>query len=434
MSEKMPPSLWAAATPAREVTAPLTGEAVADVVVVGGGFTGLSTTLHLARAGVDVVLLEANEAGWGASGRNNGQVIPTLTAAEPDAIVAKHGEAGERLVRLIGGSAAYLFDTAREEGIEQDAEAEQNGWFQPAHSPGRVKLSERRVAAWQRYGFPAELVDRDQTAALLGSQAWYGGMFNRTGGHINPLGFARGLAKASERRGARLHEGTPVTSYSRTAAGWRVETPHGAVNTRGLVLATNAYTGLIAERLAPKLARTFVPILSWQMATEPVGDNLRAQLIAGRQAVSDTRGDLFFLRYDKRNRLITGSVVLGTKDAARRVKAKQAARMAEAFPDLGVPEMTHAWSGYLSITWNRFPRVHQLGPDAWTWVGCNGRGVALSVSLGRELAAAVRGVPLNELALPSEAMAGLPAHPLARRIAPYYLAWLKRKDRQEYQA
>src|SRR5690606_9282534 len=166
-------------------------DVAADAVVIGAGFTGLSAALELARAGQSVRVLEGKAVGWGASGRNNGQVIPILTAAEPDAIAARWGAAGERLVHLIGNSASILFDTARREGIAEMAEAEQNGWFQPAHSPGRIKLSRARVEAWQRRGFPAELLDREAASALLGSDFWYGGMLNPTGGHINPLGLAR---------------------------------------------------------------------------------------------------------------------------------------------------------------------------------------------------------------------------------------------------
>ena len=152
MIQDFPDSLWAEVTPTRAPAPPLSGPAETEVAIIGGGFTGLSAALHLARQGRRVLLLEANAVGWGASGRNNGQVIPTLTAAEPDAIVARFGETGERFVRLIGDSADYLFRTARDEGI--DAEAEQTGWFQPAHSPGRIRLSEKRVEAWRRFGFP----------------------------------------------------------------------------------------------------------------------------------------------------------------------------------------------------------------------------------------------------------------------------------------
>src|SRR5918993_4516948 len=136
-----PQSLWAAVTPPGPDLPELEGDTACDVVVIGGGFTGLSTALHLRRVGVDVAVIEAAEPGWGASGRNNGQVIPTLSRPDPEDIVRRHGAAGERFVRLLRASASILFDLAREEGI--NADAEQNGWVQPVHSPGRMKIAER---------------------------------------------------------------------------------------------------------------------------------------------------------------------------------------------------------------------------------------------------------------------------------------------------
>lgn len=427
-----PPSLWAATAPPRALAPALSADAEADTVVIGGGFTGLSAALELARGGQKVILLEAKAVGWGASGRNNGQVIPTMTAAEPEAIAARYGAAGERFARLIGNSASVLFDILRREELYGFAEAEQRGWFQPAHSPGRVKLSQKRVAAWQRFGFPAEFLDREATTALLGSDFWYGGMLNPTGGHINPLATARALAQAAETHGAVIHETTPVEGWSREGSSWVVRAVNGhKVRARHFILATNAYTGELVPGLARRLSHTIVPVLSWQMATSPISDNLRATILPGRQAVSDTRGDLRFFRYDARNRLITGGVVIGSHDVARRVAAKASRSLAEAYPALGAQQMTHVWSGYIGMTWDRFPRVHQLGPDAWTWIGCNGRGVALGVSIGREMARAVNGTALDTLALPVSEPKTLPFHAIARKIAPGYLAWLRRKDLQE---
>jgi glycine/D-amino acid oxidase-like deaminating enzyme len=256
-------------------------------------------------------------------------------------------------------------------------------------------------------------------------------MFNPTGGHINPLALARGLAAAAERHGAVIHEQSPVTSYERKGDHWEVRTDNATVRAKGFLLATNTYTGELREKLAPRLARTIVPVLSWQMATTPVSDNLRATILPGRQAVSDTRGDLRFFRYDARNRLITGGVVMGDYNVAERVKHKAARNLAEAFPALGEPEMTHVWSGYIGMTWDRFPRVHQLGTDGWAWIGCNGRGVALGTALGREIARALDGEPVQELALPVSEPEPLPFHKIARKIAPFYLAWLRRKDLKE---
>ena len=432
MSVDFPDSIWTATAVPRAQAPALDTDVQADAVVIGAGFTGLSAALELARAGQSVRLLEGQAVGWGASGRNNGQVIPTLTAAEPGAMVARWGAAGERFARLVGASAGILFDIARREDIMALAEAEQTGWFQPAHSPGRIKLSRARVEAWQALGFPAELLDREAATALLGSTFWYGGMLNPSGGHINPLGLARGLAQAAQAHGAVIHEATPVASYVRDGALWQVTTAAGhKVRARHLILATGTYTGELVPTLARRLAHGVVPVTAWQMATAPISDNLRATILPGRQAVSDTRGDLRFFRYDARNRLITGGGVIGRHDVPRRVAQKAANNLVDAFPALGHQAMTHVWSGYVGMTWDRFPRIHRLGPDGWTWIGCNGRGVALGVALGRELARAVSGHAEDRLALPLSEPAPLPFHALARRIAPNYLAWLRRKDRRE---
>lgn len=422
-------TIWAKTAPPRTANPPLSGTVEADCVVIGGGFTGMSAARYLAKQGRSVVVLEAKEAGWGASGRNNGQVIPTLTAAEPQMMIARHGAAGERFARLVGNSASILFDIVREDNI--DAQAEQTGWFQPAHSPGRVKLSQKRVEAWQKLGFPAELLDKQQATDLLGSDFWHGGMFNPTGGHINPLAFARGLARAAEQHGAVIHERSPVTSYAREGAEWVTRTAQGCVKSRALILATNAYTGEHTPALAPRLARSIVPVLSWQMSTPPLGDNLRAKVLPGRQAVSDTRGDLRFFRYDTDNRLITGSAVVGSWNALERVRARAARNLGLAFPELGEQEMTHVWNGYVGITWDRFPKVHKLGEDGWAWIACNGRGVALGTSIGVDLARAVMGEDPETLALPVTEPSPYPMHPVVRRVAPYYFAWMKRKDQQE---
>ena len=432
MDQGFPPSLWADTAPGRVAAPAFAGDADTDIAIVGGGFTGLSAAIEASRLGRAVTVLEGRAVGWGASGRNNGQVIPTLTAAEPDQWVSRYGEAGRRMVGLIGDSASVLFDLVREFGME--AEAEQTGWFQPAHSPGRVELSRKRVEAWQRYGYPAEFKDAGQTRDLLGTDFWHGGMFNPTGGHINPLALARAMAAAAEKLGASIHESSEATSYRREGGQWKIETKQGVLKSRALILATNAYTGMLAPGLAPRLARSVIPVLSWQMSTEPLGGNLRSSILPGRQAVSDTRGDLRFFRYDASNRLITGGAVFGTRNAANRVQQKAAGNLAEAFPELGAPSMTHVWSGYVGVNWDRFPRVHRLGPDGWAWIACNGRGVALGTALGRELARAAAGVPEEGLALPATEPRPIPAHSIARRVAPAYLAWLKRKDLKELES
>lgn len=302
-----PESLWVAVTPPGPALPSLDQSVDADVVVIGGGYTGLSTALHLREAGVDVAVVEAVEPGWGASGRNNGQVIPTLSRPDPEDIVRRHRAAGERFVSLLRDSASTLFDLARRYGI--DAEAEQSGWVQPVHSPGRIRIAERRVRQWSNLGAPVELLSRDETRAMLGSDAWFGGFWNRTGGHINPLALSRGLARAVIHAGGRVYARSPVLQVRREGDRWHAVTEHGAVRARALVIATNAYTGEFSS-IAPTIAREVVPILSWQMATQPLPADVRRTIIPGRQAMSDTHGELYFARYDARHRLVTGGAVL----------------------------------------------------------------------------------------------------------------------------
>ena len=424
-----PPSLWAAVTPEGAAWPAIDADLTADVVVIGAGFTGLSTALHLARQGVDVAVVEAAEPGWGASGRNNGQVIPTLTRPEPDDIIRRHGEAGERLVHLIRDCASILFDTVRAEGI--DAEAEQTGWVQPVHSPGRMKIAERRVAQWAKFGAPVSLKSAEEIRALTGSDAWFGGWQNPTGGHINPLALARGLAGAVARHGGRIYARSPVDSIRRAGAFWFAATPKGTVKARALVLATNAYTGEFSRQLAPEIAREVVPLFSWQMATTPLSDNVRKSIIPGRQAVSDTHRELYFTRYDARNRLVTGGAILLPVAKRQRIQPYIAARLERLFPQIGPVRFDYVWNGYVGMTRDFYPRMHKLGPDGFAWAGCNGRGVGLSVALGGELAKAVTGTPVERLALPITAPEPLPMHAIARRLAPAMLLPYRYLDRQE---
>jgi glycine/D-amino acid oxidase-like deaminating enzyme len=423
-----PLSIWEAVTPKRNTSDALLGAKETETVIIGGGFTGLSTALHLAKSGHKVCLVEGKTIGWGGSGRNNGQVIPVLSAVEPAGIEKHYGEAGERLVALIRDSADYLFELVRNENIS--CEAEQAGWFQPAHTVGHMRVSEMRVNAWAKRGAPCQLLDASESQKLLGSKAWYGGMLNPTGGHINPLMLARGLATACEQAGVTIHENSPVTAISRKGQRWAVTTQNGTLECESVLLATNAYSNELASGLEPKTARSIVPVTSWQMATEPLSKELQKEILPGRQAISDTRGDLQFFRYDARNTLITGAAMLLPHNAAGRLNEFVGQRLATSFPQMGKPTFTHIWSGYVGITPDHYPHFHQLGPGYFAAIGFNGRGVALSVSMGRELARAIKGDDLKELALPLSSPKQIPFHAIARRVARGALTYYRWRDRQ----
>jgi glycine/D-amino acid oxidase-like deaminating enzyme len=426
---RWPDSLWAAVTPQGPELPELTGTQQADVIVIGAGFTGLSTALHLRESGVDVAVVEAAEPGWGASGRNNGQVIPTLSRPDPEDIIAKHGATGERFVAMLRDSASTLFDVVQKYKIE--AEQEQSGWVQPVHSPGRIRIAERRVKQWSKFGAPVELLSREQTTDMTGSDAWFGGFWNKTGGHVNPLALARGLARAALGLGARIYARSPAISFERRDDKWIVKTEKGEISGRALVVATNAYSGEFSKSLVPEIATEVMPVLSWQMSTQPLSDNVRKTIIPGRQAVSDTHGELYFARYDARNRLITGGAVLGPGNKVERIKARVTERLQRLWPQIGDIKFDYVWNGYVGMTADFLPRIHRLGPNAYGWTGCNGRAVALTIPLGRELAKAVQGVPESELALPFTEPVTYVAHGLLRRIAPWMLLLYRQRDAQE---
>ncbi len=424
-----PNSLWAAVTPAGPDLPELTGSVEADVVVIGAGFTGLSTALHLREQGIDVAVVEAVEPGWGASGRNNGQVIPTLSRPDPEDIIKRYGGAGERLVGLIRDSASILFDLTRRYQIQ--AEGEQNGWIQPVHSPGRIKIAERRVRQWSKHGAPVELLSSDEMKKMLGSSAWFGGFWNKSGGHINPLALARGLARVVLEQGGRIYARSPVESFTRQGDRWIVKTAKGQISSRALVVASNAYTGEFSKQLSPGIASEVMPVLSWQMATQPLSEQARQTIIPGRQAVSDTHGELYFMRYDARNRLVTGGNVIGFGDKTGRLKEMVGARLQRLWPEIGDVKFDYVWNGYVGMTTDFLPRMHKLGPNAFGWTGCNGRAVALSIALGNEFAKAVRGVPDDELALPFSEPVPIAAHGLMRLLAPFMLLVYRRRDKKE---
>ena len=426
---RWPDSLWAAVTPQGPELPELTGSQQADVIVIGAGFTGLSTALHLREAGVDVAVVEAVEPGWGASGRNNGQVIPTLSRPDPEDIIAKHGAVGERFVALLRDSASTLFDVVKRYTV--DVEHEQAGWVQPVHSPGRIKIAERRVKQWSKFGAPVELLSREQVRDMTGSDAWYGGFWNKTGGHINPLALARGLARAALGLGARIYARSPVESFERRGDRWVVRTAKGEISSRALVVATNAYSGEFSKSLVPDIATEVMPVLSWQMSTQPLSDNIRKTIIPGRQALSDTHGELYFARYDARHRLITGGAVIGPGNKVERIKARVTERLQRLWPQIGEVTFDHVWNGYVGMTTDFLPRVHRLGPNAYGWTGCNGRAVALTIALGDQLSKAVRGVPESELALPFTEPVPIVGHAILRKLAPLMLLLYRRRDARE---
>ena len=224
MAEPFPlaPSLWATTAAPAPDTPPLARSGLAEVVIVGGGFCGLSTALHLAERGIRPVVLEAQEVGYGGSGRNGGQVIPGLKY-DPADLVARFGrERGERLARFAGGTADVVFDLIARHGM--DVPHSRAGWVQGAHTEAGLAEVAERAAQWADLGAPTRVLDRAETGQLLGTDRYLGGWLDGRGGAIQPLSYARGLARAAQKAGATIHGASPVTALERTGSGWTVTT------------------------------------------------------------------------------------------------------------------------------------------------------------------------------------------------------------------
>jgi len=417
-------TIWEQLTPARQPAPKLQQALSADVVVIGGGLTGLSAAYHLAKSGRKVTLIEGRSIGWGGSGRNNGQVIPTLAAMEPAAMQSRYGAHAEPFIHMVRDCAGEMFDFIRTHELACDAE--QSGWFQPAHSAAHLGLSEARANAWQKHGAPTELLDKPAGDALLGSSHWHGGMLNRTGGHINPLKLSHELARLCAANGVQVFEQTPATAITPKGNGWLIATPEGEITANAVLLATNAYTG---KNIEPRIARSVVPLTAYQLATAPLTEAQRAEIIPAREAISDTRGDLWYFRYTSDHRLVTGAALLLKAGAKPRLQAMLKHRLETAFPSLTPLSFSHVWNGFVGITADFTPRFHELGPNYYSFTGYNGRGLALTLPIGREFANKINGQPC---ALPFEAPREIPLHGLVKRVARSRLILTRLQDKQRY--
>lgn len=422
-------TLWSNVTNKRVPHAYLKEDLQTDVLIIGGGFTGLSTALHLLDRDISVTLIEAAEIGFGASGRNSGQVIPTMSGTEPEFIIKKHGAAGIRFAKLIANSAQYLFDLVKREDIV--CEAEQNGWYQPAHTPGRLNLFAKRVEAWSKLGGDVSLLGARQSAELIGSDQLYGGLLCHSGGHINPLALVYGLAEKVKKRGGQIYENTPALAFTKVKSKWHIKTAGGLIISNKVLLATNAYTDQFERYLASEQSRSIIPVVTCQMATEPMDRALRDIILPANQAMSDTRGDLRFFRWDARNRLITGGALICQRGAEKRLKDIIGNRVRQAFPQIGPPKFDFVWSGRIGMTADRMPRFYNPEPGLWSWTACNGRGVALSISLGKAFAKALTGTPPDKLPIPITPIRPYPLHSIGTKIAPALLAYYRWRDRRE---
>lgn len=387
-------SLWSATAPAGPALSALSAARRAQAVIVGAGYTGLSAALHLALAGREVVVLDAVDVGERASGLNGGQVIPGVKH-DPDALEQMFGpELGARLVATVATAADLVFELIGRHAIGCDAT--RTGWIQPATSERALAQLDARAQQWRRRGAAVEMLSREQVKALTGSGRYCGGLIDRRGGTVQPLALVRGLARAVLGAGGQIFTHSRAIRLLRVGTDWRIDTPQGSVTSPTVILATNAYS----DKLVGALRRTIVPVPSFQVATRPLAPQLLKEILPQRQAASDTWHLLRYFRTDASGRFVLGS--RGTFAAAPDLRAVRHHYRAvrEIYPQLeGVPFEYH-WGGWVAITRDHLPHLHELAPGVLAGLGYNGRGVAMATVMGRLLAQRALGAGAAELGFP----------------------------------
>jgi gamma-glutamylputrescine oxidase len=380
------PSYYAATVREKVAVAPFEGSANCDVCVVGGGYAGLSTALHLARRGVDVALLEQSRLGWGASGRNGGQVHVGMRR-EQEWLEAQVGQDdARRLWDYALGARAHLdwlIDTYK---IDCDLR------LGHLHADHRARYGEdtRRHVEHMRsvYGYEQiRYVARDEVAGMVATRDYHGGSFDSRSGHLHALNFALGIARAATSHGARLHEGVEVTGLNRVGEGWRVITRTGALSARRVVLAGNGYL----RHLAPAVERRVMPINNFIAVTEPLGEAEARRLISNGAAVSDSRFVVNYFRITPDHRLLFGGGENYGYTFPRDIAGFVRPHVLKIFPQLADARYEYAWGGTLGITATRMPWVRELEPGLINASGFSGLGVLLAPYTGKAVADALCG-------------------------------------------
>jgi glycine/D-amino acid oxidase-like deaminating enzyme len=376
--------LWKTTAPGAPSLEALEGKRATDVAVIGAGYTGLSTALHLAEAGISVTVLEARQIGHGGSGRNVGLVNAGLWMFPDDVVKIMGPDDGERLLTFLGKSPDLVFGLIEKHNIR--CEAVRSGTLHCAHSPAGFRALQLREQQWGRRGAPVTLLDKEQAAPKIGSHSFYGALMDLRAGTLQPLAYAHGLAHAAVKAGAGMYHSSPVQTLTRRQGRWHLKTPAGVLNARAVIVATGGYT----DHFDPALKQTFIPFNYFQFSTPPLPDAVRRTILPDGHGAWDTNLVLSSYRMDSQGRLVVGSVGQVDRFALGLHRQWTRRTLAKVFPQIGPVEFEHAWHGRIAMTTNCIPRFFKLGPDLAMVTHYNGRGIGPGTVFGKLLAEYVR--------------------------------------------
>ena len=378
-------SFYAASANIRTLRPTLTGNLTFDVCVIGAGFSGLSTALHLAEQGHNVAVVEGARIGWGASGRNGGQVVNGLNAS----LRTINRRYGQDTANFVAGLVMEGGEIIRERVKTYNIQCD----YKPTNlftacTDAHMRELEERLALWQGYGLNTqEMVSKNKISDHVGTDMYAGGMIDHSGGHMHPLNLALGEADAIEKNGGTIFEMSRVIDVDYEAARPVVKTDTGSITCKTVVLCGNAYLG----KVVPKLASRVMPVSTQMMATEQLSDDLAKRLLPTDTCVEDIRYILDYYRLSADNRLLFGGgTVYGGADP-RDIEAKLRKNMNKVFPELVNTKIEHAWSGNFALSFSRVPQMGRLNNNTYFAHGYSGHGVTGSHTFGRILAEAISG-------------------------------------------
>ena len=356
-----------------------------DVVIVGGGYTGLAAARELARRGVDATVLERYHLGWGASGRNGGFVLPGYKPEMEELARMVGSDRARRMFQLTLEAIQLVERLISDEGIECDFS--RCGALTLAAKPGHLPALEQSGRFLRdELRYETELLTREDMGHEIGSTRYHGALLDRGGCSLQPAKYVRGLGLAAERAGARLLEDTEVIRITKVSGGFEVGTNRGVVRAREVLAATNGYT----PKSLGALRRRVIPIGSYIIATAPLGDQVARQLIPRARVLSDTKNLLYYFRLSPDGRMVFGGRASFTPASPRRSAAILSAGMREVFPQLAGTTIEYAWSGKVAYPMDHLPHAGRLGGVHYSMGYC-GHGVALATYLGTRMGQVIAG-------------------------------------------
>ncbi|WP_313615702.1 FAD-binding oxidoreductase [Agrobacterium sp.] len=399
-------TLWfATAVPAPETTR-LEGRVEADICVVGAGYTGLTTALELARKGIKVALVEAQEAGFGGSGRNAGHCTPTFSyyslpslkkmLGEPwaERIIHRQTRANDRVVEMIS---TYNID----------CEWVQNGYVMGALRPGAMSIMQKKSDDYAEAGARCRVINKDEVEAMTGSPRFYGAWYHEEGGHVNPLSYARGLARAVQQEGGTIYTSSPVEDVQPENGKWSVRTPTGSVLADKVIFATGAYTvgGWKGLDRSFRIKKVFIA------ATQPLDPETRKHVLPHNTTMHDGRGDIYVYKYNREGRIVASMFPMGQRGVDPEYTRKvMTDRLKFLHPQIKEDiRWEYFWYGELDMQMRTIPRLYDLAPGVVACTGLSGRGVPTGSMLGGILSEWALGVPDKDLSLKIEPLHKAPA-------------------------